>query len=94
MTASAQHPVASSPSHSCELSRSSSYVEALTLRPAIYPSQSVELVITSQLLTARLPDERWVRHRAHVSREALLEMRRTIDLCLASDTAQAHSVSL
>ena len=94
MSTPAFFPTPSTQSLSCDISRSASYVEALTLRPARYPAQAAELVITSQLLTARRPDDLWVRHRAHVSREALLEIRRTIDRFLANDDSQAHSVSL
>lgn len=59
----------------CTLSASDSYVEILTLR--LIPAQPwlTELVINTQLLTAKNPEERRVKARCCIERERLVELR-------------------
>jgi hypothetical protein len=59
----------------CTLSASDSYVETLTIRPIPTQPWLTELVIKTQLLTAKNPEERRVKARCCIERERLVEFR-------------------
>ena len=71
----------------CNLTQSDSYIETLTLRPIAALPDSFELLIQSQLLSAKDPSAHRVQHRVIVTGSALGDLRHAVDGCLA-DQAQ------
>jgi len=69
--------------NTCNLTQSDSYIETLTLRPIAALPNSFELLIQSQLLSAKDPSERRVQHRVIVTGPALVELRKAVDESLA-----------
>jgi hypothetical protein len=59
----------------CILSASDSYVETLAIKPIPAQPWLTELVIKTQLLTAKNPQEKRVKARCCVDRDRLVELR-------------------
>ena len=68
------------------LTKSDSYIETLTLRPVAALPGSFELLIQSQLLSAKDPTAQRVQHRVIVTESALSDLRIVIDHCLAASS--------
>ena len=68
----------------CTLTQSDSYIETLSIRPVEALPGSFELLIQSQLLTAKDPSALHVQHRAIVSAAALKDLRDALGQCLAA----------
>lgn len=68
----------------CTLTQSDSYIETLGIRPINALPGSFELLIQSQLLSAKDPAALHVQHRAIVSAAALQDLRDALDQCLAA----------
>ena len=66
------------------LTKSGGYAQTLTLRPVAALPDSFELLIQSQLLSAKDPTAKRVQHRVIVTESALSELRSAIDHCLAA----------
>ena len=64
------------------LSHTDNYTQTLTLRPIAALPDHFELVIKSQLATAKNPSKLQVLHRAILTEQALLELHSTIGKCL------------
>lgn len=67
------------------LCSSGGYIETLTLRPIAKPSGLTELVIESQWQNSKHPDERRVKSRSCVERQALIELQSAISHYLSKD---------
>ena len=67
------------------LCSSGGYIETLTLRPIAKPSGLIELVIESQWQNSKHPDERRVKSRSCVERQALIELQSAISHYLSKD---------
>lgn len=63
----------------CILSASDSYIETLTIKQIEAQPWLTELVIKTQLLTAKNPEERRVKSRCCIERERLGELRSSIE---------------
>ena len=63
----------------CILSASDSYVETLTIKPIPAQPWLTALVIKTQLLTAKNPQEKRVKARCCVDRDRLVELRDAIE---------------
>ena len=66
------------------LTKSGSYTQTLTLRPVAALPGSFEMLIQSQLLSAKNPTAKRVQHRVIVTESALSDLRSAIDYCLAA----------
>ena len=66
----------------CTLAQTDNYVETLTIRPVMALPGSFEILIQSQLLSAKDPSALRVQHRVIVMEPALAEMTDAIDRCL------------
>lgn len=73
------------------LSQSDNYTETLTLRPVAAMPSSFELLIQSQLLSAKDPSALRVQHRVIVTDSALVDLRNAIDKCLTSQVQKGQS---
>jgi hypothetical protein len=62
----------------CILSASDSYIETLTIKPIPAQPWLTELVIKTQLLTAKNPQEKRVKARCCIERDRLVEFRDAI----------------
>ena len=67
------------------LCSSGGYIETLTLRSIAKPSGLTELVIESQWQNSKHPDERRVKSRSCVERQALIELQSAISHYLSKD---------
>jgi hypothetical protein len=67
------------------LCSSGGYIETLTLRSIAKPAGLVELVIESQWQNSKHPDERRVKSRSCVERQALIELQSAISHYLSKD---------
>jgi hypothetical protein len=63
----------------CILSASDSYVETLTIKPIPAQPWLTELVIKTQLLTAKNPQEKRVKARCCIEKGQLVELRDALD---------------
>lgn len=63
----------------CILSASDSYVETLTIKPIPAQPWLTELVIKTQLLTAKNPQEKRVKARCCIERAQLVELSNAIE---------------
>lgn len=63
----------------CTLTQSENYIETLTIRPVEALPGSFELLIHSQLLSAKDPSALRVQHRVIVTSKALGDLRSAID---------------
>jgi hypothetical protein len=61
------------------LSNSSTYIETLTLKTIAATPLLTEVVIKSQLLTAKNPTEKRVKVRCCIEKEQLVELRNALD---------------
>jgi hypothetical protein len=77
----------------CTLSASDSYVETLIIKPMPAQPWLTELVIKTQLLTAKNPQERRVKARCCIERERLVELRDAINLLLQEPGSFGEPVS-
>ena len=68
------------------LTTSGGYTQTLTLRPVAALPGSFEMLIQSQLLSAKDPTAKRVQHRVIVTESALSNLRTTIDRCLAESS--------
>ena len=66
----------------CTLAQTENFIETLTICPIAALPGSFELLIQSQLLSAKDPSALRVLHRVVVTASALAEMRSEIDRCL------------
>lgn len=66
----------------CILSASDSYVETLTIKPIPAQPWLTELVIKTQLLTAKNPEERRLKVRCFIERERLVELKDALNYYL------------
>ena len=71
----------------CILSASDSYVETLTIKPIPAQPWLTELVIKTQLLTAKNPQEKRVKARCCIERGSLVELRHAIEQILKANNA-------
>jgi hypothetical protein len=62
----------------CVLSASKTYIETLTLKPVPAQPWLIDLVIRTQLLTAKNPLERRVKARCCIERSRLVELQKGI----------------
>ena len=63
----------------CILSASDSYVETLIIKPIPAQPWLTEIVIKTQLLTAKNPQEKRVKARCCIERERLVELRDVVN---------------
>lgn len=63
----------------CILSASDTYIETLTVKQIEAQHWLAELVIKTQLLTAKNPEERRVKARCCIERAQLVELRNALD---------------
>lgn len=63
----------------CTLTQSDNYIETLTIRPVRAIPGSFELLIQSQLLSAKAPSAQRVQHRVIVTDQALADLRKATD---------------
>ncbi len=75
----------------CTLSASDSYVETLTIKKIEAQPWLTELVIKTQLLTAKNPQEKRVNAQIFVERDQLVAMRDAINKFLLDDNAEGQS---
>jgi hypothetical protein len=75
------------------LTKSGSYIQTLNLRPVAALPGSFELLIHSQLLSARDPSAKRVQHRVIVTESALSDLRSAIDHCLAASHGHGKDVT-
>jgi hypothetical protein len=68
------------------LTKSGGYTQTLTLNPVAALPGSFELIIQSQLLSAKDPTAQRVQHRVIVTESALSDLRIVIDHCLAASS--------
>ena len=68
------------------LAKSKDYTQTLNLRPVAALPGSFELLIQSQLLSAKDPTAKRVQHRVIVTESALSNLRAAIDHCLFSSS--------
>ena len=61
------------------LSNSSNYIETVTIKPIAAQPWLTELVIKTQLLSAKNPKEKRVKVRSFVEKEQLVELRNSLD---------------
>jgi hypothetical protein len=61
------------------LSNSSTYIETVTIKPIAALPWLTELVIKTQLLSAKNPMEKRVKVRSFVEKEQLVELRNSLD---------------
>ena len=61
------------------LSNSSTYIETVTIKPIAAQPWLTELVIKTQLLSAKSPMEKRVKVRSFVEKEQLVELRNSLD---------------
>jgi hypothetical protein len=61
------------------LSNSSTYIETVTIKPIAAQPWLTELVIKTQLLSAKNPMEKRVKVRSFVEKEQLVELRNSLD---------------
>lgn len=83
----------------CILSASDSYIETLTLKLIEAQPWLTELVIKTQLLTAKNPEEKRVKARCCVERGRVIELRDAVDRFLLETASversgQAHCAHL
>ena len=75
----------------CILSASDTYIETLTVKQIAAQPWLTEVVIKTQLLTAKNPEERRVKARCCIEREQVIELRDAVDRFLvetgAADTS-------
>jgi hypothetical protein len=73
--------VSDSPKNQVEtiLSSGGGYIETLTLRPGGFPTCLTEIVIESQWQDSKHPEERRVKSRSCVERQALIELQSAIN---------------
>lgn len=62
----------------CVLSASDSYIETLSIQSIDSPPELVELVIRTQLLSAKNPAEKRVKSRTCIERSRLLDLQESI----------------
>ena len=62
----------------CVLSASDSYIETLSIQSIDSPPELVELVIRTQLLSAKNPAEKRVKSRTCIERSRLVELQQSI----------------
>lgn len=74
----------------CVLSASDSYIETLSFQAINAQSELVELVIRTQLLSAKNPAEKRVKYRTCVSLAQISEMRNAIDQFLKYAASSSH----
>ena len=67
------------------LSASETYIETLTIKSIESQPWLIELVIKTQLLTAKNPDEERVKARCYVARSQLIELGEAISQFLSGD---------
>jgi hypothetical protein len=67
------------------LCSSGGYIETLTLRSIARPSGLTELVIESQWQNSKNPEERRLKSRSCVERQALIELQSAINHYLSND---------
>jgi hypothetical protein len=72
-------PDASPGEIACILSASDTYIETLTLKQIAAQPWMIELVIKTQLLTAKRPEEKRVKARCCIERERVIELRDAVD---------------
>jgi len=80
---------------SCVLSSANNYIETLSLRSMKAPDGLVEVVIHTQLLTARDPDGLRVKSRTLIEREKLVDLHQRISdyLAVTADKQDKPTVS-
>lgn len=61
------------------LSNSSNYIETVTIKPIAAQPWLTELVIKTQLMSAKNPKEKRVKVRSFVEKEQLVELRNSLD---------------
>lgn len=66
----------------CTLAQTDNYIETLTIHPVVALPGSFEILIHSQLLSAKDPSALRVLHRIMVTGFELAKMRDAIDQCL------------
>ena len=71
----------------CTLSASDTYIETLTIKPIPAQPWLVELVIKTQLLTAKNPLEKRVKSRSCIERGSLVELKNAIEQTLKANNA-------
>ena len=75
----------------CILSASDTYIETLTVKQIEAQPWLTEVIIKTQLLTAKNPEERRVKARCCIEREQVIELRDAVDRFLvetgAADTS-------
>ena len=73
----------------CVLSASETFIETISIRPISAQPWLNELVIKTQLLTAKDPEEKRVKSRSCMERDRLIELRDAISLFL-DETHAVH----
>jgi hypothetical protein len=71
----------------CILSASDTYIETLTIRHIEAQPWLTEMVIKTQLLTAKRPEEKRVKARCCIERERVIELRDAVERFLVETTA-------
>ena len=74
----------------CVLSASDSYIETLSLQAIKAQPELIELVIRTQLLSAKQPTEKRVKSRTCVPLAQIAEMRSAIDQFLKHAASSSH----
>jgi len=70
----------------CVLSASDSYIETLSIQAIEAQPGSLELLIKTQLLSAKNPAEQWVKNRTCIDRARLVELHQCIGQYLAIES--------
>lgn len=76
----------------CILSASDTYIETLTVKQIEAQPWLTEVVIKTQLLTAKNPEERRVKARCCIERERVIELRDAVDRFLIETAAADTSL--
>lgn len=75
------------------LSASATYIETLTIKQIQAQPWLTELLIKTQLLTAKNPEERRVKARCRIERERVIELRDAVDRFL-TETGAAYTSAI
>jgi len=78
----------------CELVRSDSYIETLEIKPIEVQGYGLELLIKTQLLTAKSPNENHYKSRTCIDRSSLLELHAVIEKFLKASASSLNEPSL
>jgi hypothetical protein len=78
----------------CELVRSDSYIETLEIRPIALQGYGLELLIKTQLLTAKKPTEIQYKSKTCIDRSSLIELHSVIEKFLEKSASSLNEPSL